>query len=49
VFCFFSSVFHALLVILDVNNGRLELPGRDLTIEKDVAFKIRAVLELGKK
>jgi hypothetical protein len=50
-FCFFLSIArHAsLLVILDVNNSRLELPGRDLAIEQDVAFTVRAVLELRKE
>jgi hypothetical protein len=44
---FFVSI--ALLVVLDVNNGRLELPGRDSAIEQDIAFTVRAVLELRKE
>ena len=40
---------HTLLVLLDVNNSRLELPGRNLAIEQDVHFTVRAVLELRKE
>jgi len=40
---------YALLVILNVNNGRLKLPSSDLAIEQDVAFTVRAVLEFRKK
>lgn len=40
---------HALLIILNVNNGRLELPSRNFAIEQNVAFTVRAVLELRKK
>jgi hypothetical protein len=38
-----------LLVVPHVNHGRLELPGRDPAIEQDIAFTVRAVLELGKE
>lgn len=38
-----------LLVVPHVNHSRLELPGRDLAIEQDIAFTVRAVLELGKE
>jgi hypothetical protein len=40
---------HALVVVLDINNGALELPGRYLTVEQNVNFTVRAVLELGQE
>ena len=40
---------HTLLIILDVNEGGLELPGRNSAIEQDVTLTIRAVLELRKE
>jgi len=39
----------ALLVILDVENGRSEFPGRNLSIEQNINLTIRAVLELRKE
>lgn len=38
----------SLLVVLDIDDSRLELPGRDLAVEQDVRLTVRAVLELGK-
>lgn len=38
-----------LLVILDVDDGCLELPSWNLAVEQDVALTVRAMLELGKK
>lgn len=38
-----------LLVIFNVNNGRLELPRRNTTIEQDVTLAIGAMLELREK
>jgi hypothetical protein len=41
------SVF-TLLVILEINDSRLELPSGNLALEQDVHFAIRAMLELRK-
>jgi len=40
---------HGSFAILNVNNGRLRLPGRNLAIEQDVAFTVRAVFQIRKK
>lgn len=37
-----------LLVVLDIDEGRLELPGGNLAIEEDVELTVRAILELRK-
>ena len=42
-----SEVF--LLIFLNVNDGRLELPGSNLAVEQDVSLTIRAVLQLRKE
>lgn len=36
-------------MILNINNGLLELPGRNLAVGQDVAFTAGAVLELRKE
>lgn len=40
--------FDVLLVISNTDNGRLELPGRDLAVEQDISLAVRTVLELRK-
>jgi hypothetical protein len=40
---------HALLVVFDVEDGRLELPGGNLVVEQNVDLTVRAVLELRKE
>ena len=47
--CFYLSHRNALIVVLDVNDGRLELPGGNSAVEQDVDFTVRAVLELRKE
>src|SRR5690348_5072888 len=36
-----------LLVVLDIDNSRLELPGRNLAVEQNIQLAVRAALELG--
>jgi len=47
--CFHLSHRHGLLVVLEVNDSRPELPGRNLALEQDVGFAVRAVLEFRKE
>lgn len=35
-----------LLIVSNIDDSRLELPGRDLTVEQDIKLTVRAVLEL---
>lgn len=38
-----------LMVVSNINDGRLELPGRNPAVEQDIRLMISALLELRKK
>lgn len=37
------------MVVFDVQNGRLELPDRNVAVQKDIDLTVRAMLQLGQE
>ena len=44
-----STLSNTLFVVSNINDSRLELPGRNPAVEQDIRLTIRAILELRKE